>query len=70
MTQAPDGPRWIRHRPDDAQRRASLALAVGVGMAVGATVLYFARLFMAREPLHRASRAAGGPSERREDVGP
>jgi hypothetical protein len=69
MTQAPDGPRWIRHRPDGAQRRASLALAVGAGMAVGATVLYLARLFIAREPLHRAPRAGGGPDARREDVG-
>ena len=44
-----DGPRWIRHRPDDAQRRATLLMAAGVGLAVGATVLYLTRLFVARE---------------------
>jgi hypothetical protein len=69
VTQAPDGPRWIRHRPDAAERRASLAFALGAGIAVGAAVFYLARLFMAREPLHRVSRAGGGAGERREDVG-
>jgi hypothetical protein len=51
-----DGPRWIRHRPNDAQRRASLAVAVGVGLAVGATVLYLTRLFVAREQIGPAPR--------------
>jgi hypothetical protein len=49
-----DGPRWIRHRPDDEERRAALVMAVGVGVAVGLTVLYLARLFVAREPLEPA----------------
>ena len=62
-----DGPRWIRHRPDSAERRASLVVAVGVGVAVGATVLYLTRLFMAREPLMRAPRT--GPSAPRREGG-
>jgi hypothetical protein len=67
MSRAADGPRWIRHRPDPAEQRASLVLAVGVGLAVGATVLYLARLLVAREPLHGAPRAGGAPGERRRE---
>lgn len=44
-------PRWIRHRPDARESRAALVAGVAVGVAVGATVLYFARLFLAREPI-------------------
>jgi hypothetical protein len=61
-----EGPRWIRHRPAAAQRRASLVVAVGVGVAVGATVLYLTRLFAARERLEPAPRTA---SPRREGGG-
>ena len=54
------GPRWIRHRPDAAQRGATLRLAIGaglgVGIAVGAAVLYFSRLFVARERIAPAPR--------------
>ena len=67
MSQAEDGPRWIRHRPDRAERRASLVLALGAGVVVGATVLYLARLFMPREPLHRSSRTDEGTTERRRE---
>jgi hypothetical protein len=65
MSPTTDGPRWIRHRPDDAERRASLAVAVGVGLAVGATVLYLTRLFVARERIEPAPRIAL-PAPRRE----
>ena len=59
MSQIPDdGPRWVRHRPDHAQRRATLVVAVGVGVAVGATVLYLTRLFAARERIEPAPRTA------------
>ena len=68
MTPMSDGPRWIRHAPDRAQERAALALAVGVGVAVGATVLYLARLFGAREPLEPAPRTSvDRPPRRREE---
>ena len=75
MSTAGDGPRWIRHRPDAAQRRTTLALAVGVGVAVGATVLYLSRLFVARErltplePTAPAPRDARLPAGRREGPG-
>ena len=51
------GPRWIRHRPDAGQRRATLALAAGVGAVVGAAVLYLSRLVVAREPITPAPRS-------------
>lgn len=50
--------RWVRHRPDARANQAALAAGVGVGLLVGATVFYVARLILAREPLAPASRGA------------
>lgn len=44
-------PRWIRHRPTSAQSLTALGVGLGVGLVVGGTVFYLARLLLAREPL-------------------
>ena len=44
-------PRWIRHRPDARENRIALGAGLGVGLLVGGTVFYLARLLLAREPL-------------------
>ena len=59
-----DGPRWIRHRPDVRERRATLVMAASVGLMVGGAVLYLTRLFAAREriePLPRSTPRAPRP---------
>jgi hypothetical protein len=59
-----DAPRWIRHRPDAAQRRASagiaLGVALGVGVAAGLTTLYLTRLLIARERITPLTRGEAG----------
>jgi hypothetical protein len=56
---SPGEPRWIRHRPDAQQSLAALGAGLGVGLVLGGTVFYLARLFLAREPI------APVPGERR-----
>ena len=48
---AAEAPRWIRHRPSQAQSLSALGAGLGVGLVLGGTVFYLARLFLAREPL-------------------
>lgn len=68
-----EGPRWIRRRPDEAQRRRTLGMALGAGLAVGTvvgvTVLYLSRILVPRERLEPAPRAPRAPSSGREDGG-
>ena len=45
--------RWIRHQPDRRENLLALSAGLGVGLVVGGSVFYLARLLAAREPVTR-----------------
>ena len=51
-------PRYIRRRLDANESMAAGLVATALGITVGAVVLYFVRLMLAREPLPGSSKAS------------
>lgn len=57
-------PRYVRNEPDKRESAAAAVVSGAVAIGVGVVTFYFARLFLAREPLPTAEDVA------REDAGP